>query len=344
MSKIICVVCGTAYPDSATQCPICGYVNSDDAIDSLPGSSVQNNSKSYTYVKGGRFSKTNVKKRNRASQTVEKSTSTAKAASTRSDPKHNAKAKKKSNTGLIVTAIVLLLAIVAVVIYLAVKLFWPPLPEVQDPAVVPENTAAQTESNVITCQEISLDVTDVVFEEIGGARMIYAATIPEDTTENIVFASSDESVATVTQDGKVESVGTGTSIITVSCGEAQTSCVVICEFADPTEETTEATEETTATNAEEFRLNREDITLSFHGDKWQLYDGDLDPSEITWTTNNENVATIENGTVKAVSEGTTTVHGEYNGVKASCIIRCVFSSSDEQGVGGHGGAGADGEG
>ena len=30
MSKIICDVCGTTYPDSATQCPICGCVRSAD--------------------------------------------------------------------------------------------------------------------------------------------------------------------------------------------------------------------------------------------------------------------------------------------------------------------------
>ena len=32
MSKIICDVCGTSYPESANQCPICGCVRSGDAV------------------------------------------------------------------------------------------------------------------------------------------------------------------------------------------------------------------------------------------------------------------------------------------------------------------------
>ena len=30
MSKIICDICGTSYPETATQCPICGCVRSGD--------------------------------------------------------------------------------------------------------------------------------------------------------------------------------------------------------------------------------------------------------------------------------------------------------------------------
>ena len=94
--------------------------------------------------------------------------------------------------------------------------------------------------------------------------------------------------------------------------------------------------------AVDFRLNRSDITMLYQGEKWMLYSGDLDVTQITWTTNNQQVATIENGTVVAVGEGTTTVYGEYNGVKVSCIIRCSFSSSGQQGTGGHGGVTEDG--
>ena len=32
MSKIICDVCGTSYPETATQCPICGCVRSSDSV------------------------------------------------------------------------------------------------------------------------------------------------------------------------------------------------------------------------------------------------------------------------------------------------------------------------
>ena len=60
MSKIICDICGTSYADTATQCPICGCVR---PAEPQPVPEEENNSSAYTYVKGGRFLKSNVKKR-----------------------------------------------------------------------------------------------------------------------------------------------------------------------------------------------------------------------------------------------------------------------------------------
>ncbi len=339
MSKIICDVCGTAYPETSTQCPICGCVRTADVSDVLADNTAESSARTYTYVKGGRFSKANVKKRNRANQSTESTTAASRTAS-----QHKKQQGKKSNMGLVITAIVLLLAIVAVVIYLALKLFWPALPSGDDSSEPPVQEQTGTVEAVVACEEIVLDVSEVVFDEVGTARMIYATPTPANTTDTISFSSSDESVATVTNGGKVVAVGAGEAVITVTCGDMRATCTVICEIAEPTEETMEETTEETTIAAVDFRLNREDITFSFKGEEWMLYSGSLDVSQITWSSDNESVATIENGTVKAVGSGTTTVYGEYNGVKVSCIIRCSFTNSDYQGVGGHGGAGADGEG
>ena len=63
MSKVICDICGTSYPETATQCPICGCVR---PAESTAVSDSDREHQGYTYVKGGRFSKANVKKRNQA--------------------------------------------------------------------------------------------------------------------------------------------------------------------------------------------------------------------------------------------------------------------------------------
>ena len=101
MSKVICDVCGTTYPDTATQCPICNSAKSsaDNTVAGEAGGE-------YAYVKGGRFSKKNVKKRGKT---------TAQRRSNQS--KRN---DEPSNTGLVIIVILLLLAIVAVVIYIGV--------------------------------------------------------------------------------------------------------------------------------------------------------------------------------------------------------------------------------
>lgn len=96
------------------------------------------------------------------------------------------------------------------------------------------------------------------------------------------------------------------------------------QATETTGETTEATEETTepATEPVVLELNRNDITLVTAGETWDLYDGQIPEDQITWSSDDPAVATMENGVVTAVSKGSTNVHGEYNGVKVSCIIHC----------------------
>ena len=73
MSKVICDICGTAYPETATQCPICGCARDNvtqtpaaDATQKTDGEAAGG----YTYVKGGRFSKSNVRASSTSSGTI----------------------------------------------------------------------------------------------------------------------------------------------------------------------------------------------------------------------------------------------------------------------------------
>ena len=66
MSKIICDVCGTSYPETASQCPICGSARSGDVqvvADSKPGSD-EAAPRGLQNLKGGRSSNKNVLERN----------------------------------------------------------------------------------------------------------------------------------------------------------------------------------------------------------------------------------------------------------------------------------------
>ena len=78
MNKIICDVCGTMYPENASQCPICGCAKpANAAVTPEEGTSAENAAGAYVYTKGGRFSKNNVRKRNK---NAVKTAKTAKAA------------------------------------------------------------------------------------------------------------------------------------------------------------------------------------------------------------------------------------------------------------------------
>lgn len=320
MSKIICDVCGTSYPETATQCPICGCVRSVDAriVAGNTDDAETEVTRSYSHVKGGRFSKSNVKKRNHG-KPVASVEEPAKTPESQQDD-------NKKETGIIITTLVVLLIILAVVVYIVVSFFLPNLlPEKPaENAGVNENTSSETGTTTdttilqIPCDEILLSKTVITFESADAVVLLNVTVLPNESTDIVTFASSDESVATVTQDGKVTSVGAGEAVITVTCGAAKAECKVVCSVEDPEVETTES--ETVSPS--ELKLNREDFTLNSKGETWKLYSGEIAANQITWTSDNENVVTVKDGVVTAVGSGMTTVHGEYGGAKVSCIVRC----------------------
>ena len=344
MSKVICDVCGTSYPETANQCPICGCVRSAEgaaAAESM-GIMEETETKTYTYVKGGRFSKSNVKKRNRAQQAA------AVIPPDEEDEKEEEVTKSSADKWLTAAVIILLLAIIAVVAYIAVNFFGIGLPESTKPAdttapatnsstvttTLPSETDGTTEPEVIPCEALRLDDTTIELDKIGAASLLNIYTEPANTTDTFIFASSDESVATVTDSGKVVAVGSGQAVITITCGDVKLECTVLCNGADETtapttEPTTAPTTEPTTEPKEEFELNRSDFTLAAKGDSWVLYNGSVSSSEITWSSDNESVATVSaGGKVVAVGPGVTTIRAEHNGTKVSCIVRCSFTAED----------------
>lgn len=351
MSKIICDVCGTSYPDTAPQCPICGYVNagnqavSGDTKEELP-------SKEYTHVKGGRFSKANVRKRNQSqSKAVNQAQPAVHNTTVEKTVKDSKNKDGKAPKGLIITAVVLLLAIIAVIIYISVR-FFGPLGAGKDNATLPSESmesvdpSATSESvpDVIPCVALKLDTTSVTMDKAGASRMIYATVSPANTTDAITYKSSNPEVATVTANGKITVLAPGQAVITVTCGKITAECVVDSRVEATTEETAEATTEpVTEKPGEAIRLNRQDITFTTSGESWVLYSGDIGKTQITWTSDDPSIAKFEGGKVTAVGSGVTKVHAEYNGQKATCIIRCNFKDSSAV-IPGNGGVSEDGGG
>lgn len=342
MSKIICDVCGTSYAETAAQCPICGCVRHGNTAVLATETSTPEESTAgtYTYVKGGRFSKANVRKRLQDGQGF--SAGAEAAPEGESQP-----GNEKKNTGLVVAILLLLLAIVAVVIYIVMRFLMPGSfldSSNIKPSATQSATVATTEATelVIPCTELKLSTSVIEMETQNMAQLLNVTKVPADTTDVVTFTSSDENVATVTAGGKITAVAPGQAVITITCGNVKAECRVVCSFetVPPTDETVEATTEATTepttaptestASEREFKLNRTDFTLSNKGDTWQLYTGSISKSDIKWSTDDPLVATIENGVVTAVGGGKTYVYGEYNGVKEKCIVRCSFAPTETQ--------------
>ena len=166
MGKINCDVCGTAYPETASQCPICGCVRPADGAGTPDPADTPSRGGNYTYVKGGRFSKANVRKRNQgmplqeAPQFQEPNTE---------EPQGEG---DKTDKGLVVAVCVLLLAIIAVVIYIVTRFFAPGVSDEENGGLITlpstgESTAVTTvpETTVETQEPTIVETTEPTVEE-----------------------------------------------------------------------------------------------------------------------------------------------------------------------------------
>ncbi len=303
MSKVICDVCGTSYPETSTQCPICGCVRPADAPVVQEESAAVAAAGTYQHMKGGRFSKANVRKRNASAAAAAQA---GNSGGRKSGKKKDSK-KKSSNLGLVITIIVLLLAILAVIGYIVVKFFLPVTPA-EDPVSDTINTgivdtAPPTTEPDICCEGIELYKTELILNEIGAQYALGAKVTPEDTTDAIEWSSDTDAVATV-DDGLVTAVDFGEAVITAKCGDFNAKCTVIVE--------------------EKFVLSTDAVTLDTAGAAISIYSGTLDMEAIEWTSDDPFVAVIADGVVTAVGSGNTIVSGEYRGTILECAVSCDF--------------------
>lgn len=297
MSKIVCEVCGTSYPEVSTQCPICGCVRAADAPVIEDNTEDVQQSATYHYVKGGRFSKANVRKRNAQAAAGVQDKAAPKSSAKEKNPK-----KESGNRGLVITIIVLILAILAVAGYIVVKFIMPAFGgSAEDTTTGQVETIPPTEPD-LSCVAITVDPIEVSLSAIGEQYTLNVVADPADTTDVVTFVSDNETVATVDENGMITATGFGEAVITITCGDVTEVCTVSV--------------------VEPFMLDEGSILLEGVGASRLIYTGDVDVADIVWSSDDDSVAIIAEGVVVAVGNGETTVYGEYNGEVASCTVTC----------------------
>lgn len=329
MEKVICDVCGTDYPETAAQCPLCGCARADGGQ-----TSAGNTEEGYTYTKGGRFSKSNVRKRLKAAQIQPVPVEIpVRNTEPEEDPEYDdydedeVDEEPSSNRGLIVIVVLLLMAIIAVSSYIAIVHFdifgGSDVTKPVGTTAPPQSTTAPTgpSSVEIPCTGLTVNAQLDLTEKGKTAQLSFSAT-PIDTTDKVTFSSSNKSVATVDAFGKVTAVGSGEAVITVSCGAFVKECKVTCDFSSAEKPSDPTQPSEPQEPVLELKLKSPcDFTVKIKGYTFSIYNGEIDVNEITWSSDDESIATVKNGRVTCVGVGTTNIRAVYKGQVATCIIR-----------------------
>lgn len=335
MSKIICDICGTTYQDTADCCPICGC-SRDSAMDFL-GESIQLEESSAD-IKKGKFSSKNRKEIFDYDEVNADATETEILDEDPEDDEEVYEDRPKSNTGAIIGLTVLIAVLLLFAAFLGFRYILPNLrsePAASGPAVAATDDLTEPTSNMIPCQNLGMINGPAVLNEPGQYFLLNIVKVPEDTTEELVYTSENEAIATVSADGKITAVAEGETVVYITCGTVQMKCDVTVKFEEetlpPTEETEAPTEapteaaEPTQSGLKDvtLKLKRTDIMLTVgYGFRLEL-DCDLDPSEVEWSVEHEHIASVdETGLVKARKGGTTSVTAKYGDQEVKCMVRC----------------------
>lgn len=175
---------------------------------------------------------------------------------------------------------------------------------------------------------VSLTKTAMSFSKKGEQQTIKATISPANATNITVnWKSSNPSVATVDQNGKVTAVSNGTANITVTTqdGNKTGTCKVTVNIPKPVEPTKPVTPDKPSVSATSIKLNKPSLTL-YKGKTYTLK-ATVKPktynSGIKWSSSASKYATVSGkGKITAKKSGRTVITAQTkNGKKATCIIK-----------------------
>lgn len=150
---------------------------------------------------------------------------------------------------------------------------------------------------------------------------------PDNANEPIIFSSSDESVATVSQSGLVAAVGIGQVVITAST-EGENPVTANCEVSVAEK----------GSVVERIELREPLLSLFEGGNKKldvRILPEDATDKSVTWNSSDENVASVtQDGVVMAIGKGTCSITAtSSSGLSAVCkltVRNAVIEFKDTQ--------------
>lgn len=146
---------------------------------------------------------------------------------------------------------------------------------------------------------------------VGYSETLKATLTSDLNSSNVIWTSSNESIATVVN-GKVTAIRNGTAIITASINSYKATCkVVVSSSYVPVKEIT---------------LNKSNLNILVGTS--ETLTKTINPSnatnqDVTWTSSDTSIATVENGKVIAKKTGKAIITVSASGYKSTCVVNVV---------------------
>ena len=177
---------------------------------------------------------------------------------------------------------------------------------------------------IVPVESVTLNQSSLTLGE-GESATLRATVTPKDATDfsSVSWSSSDESVATVDQNGGIRAIREGSAHIVAKAGDKQATCTV-----------------TVIKRVSSISLDQNSLTLLVGKSSTLMVTvlpEDATDKTVTWESYDTNVATVENGVVKGIDVGWTTITATAGNVSATCSVLVVLDSADGVSARFHGG-------
>ncbi|MBR1435584.1 MAG: leucine-rich repeat protein [Bacteroidales bacterium] len=165
----------------------------------------------------------------------------------------------------------------------------------------------------VTAVEVSPSTLEM---DINEKKTLSVVITPSDATDKeISWSSSSSSIVSVSESGEVTAISPGIATVVVQCGAMKGVCSITVR--DPFIPVSSIT-----INPSSVRIpagRKLDLSVA-------IEPSDATDKSVSWTSDNPSVATIENGTLTAVSEGTATISASSGEIKAICQVTVLAES------------------
>ena len=169
----------------------------------------------------------------------------------------------------------------------------------------------QEEQKAIKVESVEIDQSDMTLE-VGASATLTAIILPEVAEDKTIkWSSSDESKVLVASSGKAVAIAVGQAVVTAQAGEAQDliTITVVAKTIAVTGISIKPTELT-------IKVGETGTLIS------EITPPDATNNKVTWMSSNDEVATVEGGTVTGIKPGNVTITAitDEGAHKAECIV------------------------